>query len=137
MRALVAVVLIVLAAAAPARAADLVEAPDDFSGEVQYDAGGFAGVRAEPVLIYDYQPGVIVRSWWLSPWHQRHYFPTTGVKPKVGRRENLAARYKPVPAQAFYRAWSTNSLFIDLPPLRAVAIDDEGIPRRRKAPAKP
>ncbi len=119
MRALVAIILIALAAAAPARAADLVEAPDGYSGEVQYGVRG--SVRAEPVLIYDYQPGVAVRTWWLSPWQHRHYFPTTGVKPKVGRRENLAARYKPIPAQTFYRAWSTNSLFIDLPPLRAAA----------------
>jgi hypothetical protein len=33
------------------RAADLIEAPGDYRGEVQYGAFAAGGVRAQPVLI--------------------------------------------------------------------------------------
>ena len=48
--------------------------------------------RIEPLIVYDYQPGVIVRSYWWSPWQNRHYFPKTGKRPKVGRLERVTAR---------------------------------------------
>ena len=48
--------------------------------------------RMEPVIVYDYEPGVIVRCYWCPPWQNRHYFPRTGKRPKVGRREVLPTR---------------------------------------------
>jgi hypothetical protein len=127
MRALFAALLLALAvtAAQPARAADLVG--------LQYDGG----VRAESVLIYDYRPGVLVRAWWLSPWHDRHYFPATGKRPRLGRLENLSAKSRPVkPAATFYRAWSTSELVFD-DASRPRARAPERIPLRRDVPVKP
>ena len=72
--------------------------------------------RIEPLIVYDYQPGVIVRSYWWSPWQNRHYFPKTGKRPKVGRLEHVTAR-KSSPPQDFYRSWSVSSVFApELPP---------------------
>ena len=69
------------------------------------------GKRAAPLVIYDYQPGVIVRAYWLKPWRNRHYFPTTGTVPEVGRLEDLSAeRETPEPAESFFREWSASSL---------------------------
>lgn len=74
-----------------------------------YSAGG---VRAPQLLVYDNQPGVYVRVYWAAPWQNRHYYPFTGKKPKVGRHENLTAvRPAPEPAESFYREWSTISLY--------------------------
>jgi hypothetical protein len=71
--------------------------------------------RIEPLIVYDYQPGVIVRSYWWSPWQNRHYFPKTGKRPKVGRFERVTAR-KSSPPQDFYRSWSVSSVFAPGPP---------------------
>ena len=72
--------------------------------------------RIEPLIVYDYQPGVIVRSYWWSPWQNRHYFPKTGKRPKVGRLEHVTAR-KSSPPRDFYRSWSVSSVFApELPP---------------------
>ncbi len=127
MRSLLAALLIALgvAAAQPARAADPVG--------LQYGEG----VRAGAVLIYDYRPGVLVRAWWLSPWHDHHYFPATGKRPRLGRLENLSAKSGPIkPAATFYRVWSTSDLFFDDAP-RPLARAPERIPLRPEAPAKP
>jgi hypothetical protein len=71
-----------------------------------------AGVRAPQLLVYDHEPGVYTRAYWARPWQNRHYYPVTGKKPKVGRHENLrAARIAPEPTQTFYREWSTISLY--------------------------
>jgi len=130
MRMLLALAVLIagVAVAAPARAADLV------GGEVTW-AGA---VRAGSVIILDDQPGVIVRHYWLPPWRNRHYFPTSDKPPVLGRRENLNAPSEaPIPPATFYRAWSTNSLFFPdvLPPLpvHARTLDDEGLAR---APAR-
>lgn len=70
--------------------------------------------RIEPLIVYDYQPGVIVRSYWLAPWHT--IFPKTGKRPKVGRLECVTA-HKSSPPQDFYRSWSVSSVFApELPP---------------------
>lgn len=66
--------------------------------------------RMEPVIVYDFEPGVIVRSYWYPPWQNRHYFPSTGRRPKVGRREILPTRRMQKP-QEFYRYWSVSSVF--------------------------
>lgn len=90
-----------------ARTADFVSGPSH-------------GVRAPQLLVYDDQPGVYVRAYWAPPWQNRHYFPFTGKKPKVGRHKDLTAvRAAPEPAESFYREWSTISLYP--PPPRAYA----------------
>src|SRR5262249_31139466 len=80
-------------------------------------AAGYAySPRIEPLIVWDYEPGVIVRSYWWSPWQNRHYFPKTGKRPKVGRLEHITAR-KSAPPQDFYRSWSVSSVFApELPP---------------------
>jgi len=67
-------------------------------------------VRMEPVIIYDYEPGVIVRSYWYPPLDNRHYFPRTGRRPRVGRLEHWPARAAAKP-QEYYRYWSASSVF--------------------------
>ena len=72
--------------------------------------------RIEPLIVYDYEPGVIVRSYWLPPWQGRHYFPRTGKRPKVGRHEHKMPARKSM-AEDYFRSWSVSSVFApDLPP---------------------
>lgn len=73
--------------------------------------GYFAiGGPAPPLVIYDYEPGVVVRAYWLPPWDDRHYFPATGRRPRIGRAENFhTARPQPKPAHSFERYWSISS----------------------------
>ena len=77
-------------------------------------------VRAPQVVLYDVESDAGIRAYWARPWRGRHYYPFTGKKPKVGRRENLNARYPaPKPAPSYYREWSTLSLYpprVMLPP---------------------
>jgi hypothetical protein len=91
-----------------AHAADL-----PLDGSASYSTyGDVSGQRSGSILIYDSQPGVVVRAYWQVPWRNRHYFPRTGKQPRIGRAENLSA---PRPhyqmAESYYRAWSTNALF--------------------------
>lgn len=84
-------------------------------------APDYAGnVHAGPSVIYDDQSGVAMRAYWSAPWQNRHYYPFTGKKPKVGRAENLSAKRRiPKPAESYYREWSTISLYppgVDMPP---------------------
>jgi len=147
MRALfaAAVVMLGIAVAVPARAADLVEpgvgVGDIDGGQMNYRGWSIHGVRAAPVILYDIQPGVVTRTWFLSPWHHHHYFPATGEKPRSGRLEDLSARSDVQPAESFYRSWSTNDLVPHWrrPPVRvhARALDDEGVARIPQAPVKP
>jgi len=144
MRVLFALLLMTVAVAglAPASAADLVEPPSEGGWTDGFTSGraGLYGVRAAPVALYDYEPGVIVRSYWASPWRHRHYFPADGKIPAMGRLENLSA-VGPAPrrAETFHRAWSTTALFVHQAPIvrevprkrvRARALDDEGTPLR-------
>ena len=101
----IAALAVLLASSAAAKAAD-----------VGYGPYAPYSPRMEPLIVYDYQPGVIVRSYWWAPWQNRHYFPKTGKRPKVGRHERVTAR-KSAPPQDFYRSWSVSSVFApDLPP---------------------
>jgi hypothetical protein len=76
--------------------------------------------RIEPLIVYDYQPGVIVRSYWLPPFENRHYFPKTGKRPKVGRHEHKTSG-RDATAQDYFRAWGVSSVFApQLPPPLAV-----------------
>jgi len=96
-------VLLGMVAASAASAADLANG----SGYGTYSP--FVS-RMEPVIVYDFEPGVIVRCYWCPPWQNRHYFPRTGKRPKVGRREVLPTRRIQKP-QEFYRYWSVSSVF--------------------------
>ena len=70
------------------------------------------GHRAGQLVIYDYQPGVVVRAYWRAPWRHRHYFPATGKQPRIGRVENLSAPSDALePAKTFRRNWSNSSAF--------------------------
>lgn len=69
-------------------------------------------VRAPQLVVYDVEAGTDIRAYWARPWQGRHYFPFTGKKPKVGRRENLNAPRRIVaPAPTYYQEWSTLSLY--------------------------
>jgi hypothetical protein len=135
---------VAVAGLAPANAADLVEPSTEGGWTDGFTSGGSGihGVRAVPVALYDYEPGVLVRSYWGSPWRHRHYFPTDGKIPALGRLENLSA-IGPAPrrAETFHRAWSTTALFVHDAPIarniprkrvHARTLDDEGVPLRDK-----
>ena len=111
MRVLFAVAFIALglAGVTAASAADLRNVQSNY-----YSTRSFAvGQRAEQLVIYDDQPGVLVRAYWLAPWRDRHYFPATGKRPRVGRAENLLAPGRPSkPAQTFQRSWSNAWAFV-------------------------
>jgi hypothetical protein len=65
------------------------------------------GQRSEMLWLYDDQPGVVVRAYWRAPWRHHHYFPATGIAPRIGRYENLSAVSRPPkPAKTFRRSWS-------------------------------
>jgi hypothetical protein len=100
----IAAIAIWTASSVAVSAADVLGGPDAGYGPYAYSP------RMEPLIIYDYEPGVIVRSYWWSPWQNRHYFPKTGKRPKVGRLERVTAR-KSSPPQDFYRSWSVSSVF--------------------------
>ena len=77
------------------------------------------GARIEPIVIYDDQPGVIVRSYWATPWANRHYFPRTGKRPRTGRLEHISAP-RHSRAENYFRLWTASSGFpLYLPPSRA------------------
>jgi hypothetical protein len=88
------------------------------------------GQRIGQMVIYDYQPGVVVRAYWQSPWRSRHYFPRTGEKPEVGRDEDLSApRERSRPAETFTRSWSTIALSPpERPRIRAPRTEPSQIP---------
>jgi hypothetical protein len=106
MRILLAIALlgIGVAAGGAARAADLPAVnPQSFSGYSE------AAHRGEMVRLYDDEPGIVIRAYWRAPWHYRHYFPATGIRPRTGRYENLSAVSFPQhPAQTYRRSWSNN-----------------------------
>ena len=62
---------------------------------------------AGQILEWDFEPGVVVRAYWLPPYANRHYFPSSGEAPRLGRKENLESSIKPAPAKSFYREWSS------------------------------
>ena len=108
MRVLLAIALIVFGFVGfrAARAADI---PAHQSG---FPSGGYyaPGERAGMLLVYDDQPGVFVRAYWRAPWRDHHYFPATGMRPKIGRDENLHAHGVALrPAKTFKRDWSNGA----------------------------
>ena len=124
MRALIfaaASVAALLTAGAPAQSADLPRR-HDMTRHAAF------GVRTGAIVVYDYEPGVAVRAYWIAPWRNRRYFPTDGEMPEIGRDEDLADRGDmPQAAEAFERSWSTSAAFRrERPRLRV--IDDEELP---------
>ena len=105
-------ILLGIAAVANANAADLSGGQGIGGGYGLY--APFVS-RMEPVIVYDYEPGVIVRCYWCPPWQNRHYFPRTGHRPKVGRREIL-------PARAHAEASRVLSLLVGLVRVRAATL---------------
>jgi hypothetical protein len=103
MRVLLAIAMLGfgIAAGSAARAADI---PTGSTGTYFEH-----GQRSEMLWLYDDQPGVVVRAYWDAPWRYHHYFPATGVRPHIGRYENLSAVSPPMkPAKTFRRSWSNN-----------------------------
>jgi len=128
-------IVIALCAVAPAQAADvLLKQPQHV-----VLPRGHAGKRIAPIVVYDYQPGIAVRAYWHAPWRNRHYFPSTGALPEIGRVEDLTApRERHQPAESFKREWSTSRVFIeDEPDADAEAPPGEAFPllqNRRRPP---
>jgi hypothetical protein len=92
-----------IACMTPAGAADL-------SASRSNGTSSFIGQRALPVVLFDDQPGVEVRAYWLPPWHDHHYFPATGRRPKIGRREYFSVKRPALkPAESFSREWWASS----------------------------
>jgi len=132
MRVLLAVALMAtgIAGATNARAADL---PTERARSA-YTYYPVVGQRAGALYIYDYEPGVVIRAYWLPPWGNRHYFPATGNRPRVGRLEHISARGVSKPAESYYRVWSTSQGFY--PGLPSEIIRDDASPPRLEAPIK-
>jgi len=92
------------------------------------------GQRSEMLWLYDDQPGVVVRAYWDAPWRYHHYFPATGIPPRMGRYENLSAVSRPMkPAKTFRRSWSNNWAFehIVSANVQPLAIQDGSQPDRQ------
>jgi hypothetical protein len=85
------------------------------------------GEPATPIIVYDYDPGVVVRAYWLPPWRGRHYFPfgrDKVVKKHAGR---------PRPAQSFWRYWSNDGAFMyQAPPAARRSFDAAPVPHTQK-----
>jgi len=110
MRVLVAIAIIALGVTA-AGAADLDSAHGGHAHFVaHYDP---IGRPAGQLYIYDWEPGVVVRAYWLPPWRHRHYFPHGHDRWDVRYVNSHPVR--PRPAEPFYRFWGTSSGF-DVPP---------------------
>jgi hypothetical protein len=123
-----------LAGVASAAAADLPPVSAERNVGLHYAAHGR---RAGPIVIYDYQPGVVVRAYWMAPWRHRHYFPATGEQPIAGRDEDLSARGEATePAESFSRTWTTSSAFVVEAP-RGRYRDFDGRPTPQTEPEPP
>jgi hypothetical protein len=130
MRALAAVILLALGIAS-VNAADLPTEQGEGYSTRSIGLGDRTGVQ----VVYDFEPGINVRPYWLAPWRHRHYYPATGEKPEIGRDEDLSAPSGDLePAETFRRHWSTSSVVV--PRLSRVRqrLDEE--PSQNPAPLK-
>lgn len=87
---------------------------------LEYDS--VPGRRAAPTVIYDFEPGTVIRAYWLPPWRDRHYFPSGGEMRRVAHRERCSCRH-PRPAETFYRSWSTSVFLPERPRERAPVVE--------------
>jgi hypothetical protein len=140
MRVLLAIALMIFgfAGVSAVRAADLAVGPAGIHSPVAFGYGERAGM----LVIYDDEPGVLVRAYWSAPWHNHHYFPSTGRKPKLGRDENLNARgasYRP--AKNFKRQWSNEAPLRHVleaeQPIYLMPPDPQSAPRAEMPPQNP
>jgi hypothetical protein len=69
------------------------------------------GQRSVLRVGYASEPGIVVRAYWHAPWHNHHYFPFTGRRPHIGRKENLSAVSHVRPAKSFRRSWSNAAAY--------------------------
>jgi len=104
-------VFVIIATFANAMAASAADVAGGIAAGGNYPSYG----GMEPVIVYDFEPGVIVRTYWQPPWDNRHYFPKTGRRPKVGRLEHMPPR-RMIRNESYYRYWSVSSFFIPGPP---------------------
>jgi len=107
---LVVAIIAIVASAATATAADV---PGGLGAGNYGNYPAYGGM--EPVIVYDFEPGVIVRTYWEPPWGNRHYFPRTGRRPKLGRLEHMPPR-RVLRNESYYRYWSASSFFLPEPP---------------------
>jgi hypothetical protein len=109
MRALIAIAILVsgIAGIGATRAADLPRERAERTVIVHRVPFGW---RAGPLVIYDFEPGVVVRAYWLAPWRHRHYFPFGGTKHDADVAPGNGG--PPEPAESFERYWSTSQTFI-------------------------
>jgi hypothetical protein len=125
MRALAAVAILAfgVVGVTGAGAADLRVGHGGLGYDYSYEV---FGRRAAPVIIYDYEPGVVVRAYWLPPWRNRHYFP-------FGRDRIVRhAASRPTRARSYRRYWSNDWAFIDeFPPPALHARDRVPLPPPR------
>jgi len=95
-----------------ARAADIP--PGHFGAP---GADPLVGHRAVPYTVYDFEPGIAVRPYWLQPWAYRHYYPRGR---EVRRHRVRAVARRPRLAEPYERYWSTDPLFVEeVPPYYA------------------
>jgi hypothetical protein len=93
------VIIAGLALCAPAQAADL---GGNFGGGYVYDGL----VRAGPLVEFNFQPGTVLRAYWLPPWGGRHYFPAEGKMPAVGRKEVVTPK-RTSGTRDYNRSWTS------------------------------
>jgi len=130
MRALAAILFLALGIAG-ANAADL---PSDQGDTYPTRTIGY-GDRAGVQVVYDFMPGIEVRPYWLAPWRHRHYYPTTGEKPEIGRDEDLSAPSGETERpETFKRSWSTSSALVPRLPRNRERYNDT--PPSNPAPLK-
>ena len=99
-----------LVSLAPSRAADLDGA--------SFGGGWYGAVHAGALVEYDFEPGVELRAYWVTPWAGRHYFPSGGTIPVLGRKEVLGPTPVSNGKQNFHRQWSSFPVdTIEQPPL--------------------
>lgn len=89
---------------------------------------GPLGQIAGQVIVYDFEPGVVVRAYWLPPWRNQHYFPFgSGIRTKPPKH----ARYvKPRPAPSYHAYWSSSSVIDPQPQIFPVPV----VPSYEQAP---
>jgi hypothetical protein len=84
---------------------------------------------AAQLVVYQYEPGVTMRAYWLPPWRNRHYFPHSNRRPRLGRKESRSrVGGRPRPPETYARSWSNAAAF----PMRAFI----AAPARRPPPLR-
>jgi hypothetical protein len=97
-------------------------------GQASYGGYSFNGGPAGPVIVYGYEPGVVIRAYWLPPWRNRHYFPFHGKRPKQHATSYHGGR--PKPAETYWRYWSNDGAFLHgMPPRALWSFDRAPAPR--------